>query len=127
MFRDVLDGVILVAMLFAGHHHALAGDELYSPGFTHTWAAFPIAIGVLILLYRDRAWLAFVLAGVLFNLHALTAAYLLAMLLVWAVWEHGTNGWTSRGHGRAAHATGEGAFGARDTGRMPGATGELRG
>lgn len=87
MFRDVLSGMLMILLLFAGHHHALAGDELYSPGFTHTWAAFPIAIAVLVLLYRDWPLLAFVLAGLLFNLHALTAAYLAAMMGLWALWE----------------------------------------
>lgn len=83
IFRDRLAGIMVVLMLFAGHHRALGGDDLYSLGFTHTWAVFPLAIGTLILFYRERLWAAFILAGLIFNLHALTAGYLMAMMGLW--------------------------------------------
>lgn len=86
IFNERLAGLIAIVFLFAGHHDALAGDGLYSLGFTHTWAVFPLAIACLVLLYRDQHVLAFLLAGLLFNLHALTAGYLLVMMGCWAAW-----------------------------------------
>lgn len=80
-------GAALVLLLACGHHRALAGDELYSIGFTHTWAVFPLAIGALALLYAGRYVWAFALVGVMFNLHALTAAYLMVMFCAWAALE----------------------------------------
>lgn len=80
IFRSHSSAVAAACLLVAGHLHALAGDALYSPGFTHTFAALPIAVAALALAYRGKwAW-AFVVAGLLFNLHALTAAYALLML-----------------------------------------------
>ena len=80
-FRSTTSGLVAAAMLVAAHHHALGGDDLYSPGFTHTYAVFPLAIAALALAYRGRHALAFLGAGILFNLHALTGGYLLALLL----------------------------------------------
>lgn len=77
--RDVT-ALLTLLLLVAGHHHALAGEELYSPAFTHTYATFPIAILALVFLYQDRWRLAFVTTGILFNFHALTSAYLMAFL-----------------------------------------------
>lgn len=90
MFSDRLSGGIAVLMLVAGHHRALGGDDFYSTGFTHTWAVFPLSIAALLLFYRGgRRGLvaAFVLAGIIFNLHALTAAYLFALFAMWGAWE----------------------------------------
>ena len=84
---------ILVVLMLAGHHKALAGDDLYSIGFTHTWAVFPLALLALVLLYKEWHLLAFALVGVIFNLHALTAGYLLAMFLAWAVVDYRVPGW----------------------------------
>lgn len=75
MFRDFRAGFVAVLLLLGGHHRALAGDDLYSLGFTHTWAVFPVAIASLALLYRRHYTWALLVAGVAFNLHALTAAY----------------------------------------------------
>jgi endo-1,4-beta-xylanase len=72
-------GPVAMLLLAAGHHRGLAGDDLYSSGFTHTWAVFPIAVAVLALFYRNKTVVAFALAGLIFNLHALTAAYLVVM------------------------------------------------
>jgi endo-1,4-beta-xylanase len=80
-------GIVMVLLLLGGHHRALAGDEMYSLGFTHTWAVFPLAIVAILLLYRGWTMAAFALAGAIFNLHALTAAYLGAMFGFWAACE----------------------------------------
>ncbi|HVT82056.1 MAG TPA: endo-1,4-beta-xylanase [Phycisphaerae bacterium] len=69
-----------VVVALAGNLQALAGDGLYSRGFTHTFAALPMAVAALALAFRGRWVLAFALAGVLFNIHALTAAYTALML-----------------------------------------------
>jgi GH35 family endo-1,4-beta-xylanase len=87
MFKNRWAGIFLMLFLLAGHHVALAGDALYSIGFTHTWAVFPLAIAAIALLYADRYFLAFALAGLIFNLHALTAAYLFVMFGAWAAIE----------------------------------------
>src|SRR5688572_14510747 len=87
MFKSRAAGVVLLLIMLAGHHRALAGDDLYSVGFTHTWAVFPLAIAAIALLYKDRYFLAFALLGVIFNLHALTAAYLFVMFGAWAALE----------------------------------------
>ncbi|MEX1088280.1 MAG: endo-1,4-beta-xylanase [Phycisphaeraceae bacterium] len=81
LFNDELAGLIAALVLLAGHLHALAGETLYSTGFTHTWATFPLALAVLALYARGWVVAALALAGLLFNLHALTAAYVLAMVL----------------------------------------------
>ncbi|MGA2496347.1 MAG: DUF6798 domain-containing protein [Tepidisphaeraceae bacterium] len=79
IFNDSLAGLIMVLLTITGSHQALGGDSIYSIGFTHTWFVFPIAIIAMGLFYREKKLSAFVLAGVLFNLHALTAAYLAFM------------------------------------------------
>ena len=93
MFNSRASGIVLVLLMLAGHHHALAGDDLYSLGFTHTWAVFPVAICAMLLFYRQWYWAAFALVGVIFNLHALTAGYLLVMFLAWAVIDYRPLGW----------------------------------
>ncbi len=80
IYRSHATAIAAAALLVAGHLHALAGDTLYSQGFTHTFAALPLAVAALALAYRGKWVWAFLLAGVLFNLHALTAAYTLLML-----------------------------------------------
>jgi hypothetical protein len=83
IFHSHASGLAAAALLVSGKLHALAGDGLYSEGFTHTFVALPLAVAALALAYRGtvRSWIgAFALAGVLFNLHALTAAYTLLML-----------------------------------------------
>jgi hypothetical protein len=80
IFRSHASAISAAALLVGGHLSALAGDSLYSMGFTHTFAVLPLAVGALALAYRGRWVWAFALAGALFNLHALTAAYTLLML-----------------------------------------------
>ena len=82
-----------VVLLLAGHHHALAGDDLYSTGFTHTWAVFPLAILALMLAYRDRLVAAMAVAGIIFNLHALMAGYLALPLGLLALIDLRERGW----------------------------------
>ena len=93
MFRDHWSGLVLGLMLLAGHHRALAEETLYSAGFTHTWAVFPLALTALALLYANRPAWAFALAGVLFNLHALEAAHLGAAMGFWAITTLREHGW----------------------------------
>jgi GH35 family endo-1,4-beta-xylanase len=93
IFKDRASGVVLVLLMLAGHHRALAGDDLYSVGFTHTWAVFPLAILAMVLLYKQWHLAAFALLGLIFNLHALTAGYLLFMFLAWAVFDYRRPGW----------------------------------
>jgi len=80
------DGVALIAiaLLLAGHHQALAEQSLYSTGFTHTWAVFPLTLAALALLYNDRPFAAFALAGLSFNIHALEAGQLALVMGFWA-------------------------------------------
>lgn len=80
IFRSHSAALVGVLVLLAGHHDALAGDGLYSTGFTHTYFVLPFAVAALALAYRRRMLWAFALAGVLFNIHALTAAYALLMI-----------------------------------------------
>jgi hypothetical protein len=80
IFRSHSAALAGAALLLAGHHEALAGDGLYSTGFTHTYVALPFAVGALALAYRRRMLWAFALTGLLFNIHALTAAYALLMI-----------------------------------------------
>ncbi|MBI4026961.1 MAG: beta-galactosidase [Verrucomicrobia bacterium] len=69
-------GFVAMMFLLAGHHHALAEEILYSTGFTHTWAVFPLALAALACFYADRYYIAFAFAGALFNFHALEAGYI---------------------------------------------------
>lgn len=90
IFDDTAAGLLTAVLLLAGHHHALAGDTLYSPGFTHTFAVFPLAIAAIALAFRRRYALALLLTGAMFNLHALTAGYVLVLVLAaWASEEEG--------------------------------------
>ncbi len=73
-------GLITILILLAGHHQALAGETLYSAGFTHTWAVFPLSLCALALFYRERYAAAFLLTGLIFNLHALEAGHLLLIM-----------------------------------------------
>jgi GH35 family endo-1,4-beta-xylanase len=87
IFKSHAAAFVTVLLLLAGHHRALAGDTIYWAGFTHTWAAFPLAILALVFLYRDKLFWAFALTGLMFNIHALTAAHLGFMLAFWATFE----------------------------------------
>ena len=96
IFKDRASGIVLALLMLAGHHRALAGDDLYSLGFTHTWAVFPLAIWAMMLLYKERHLAAFALLGIIFNLHALTAGYLLVMFMAWAIFDYRRPGWKWR-------------------------------
>ena len=85
MFRSRAAAVILVICWLAGHHQALAEQMLYSTGFTHTWAVFPLTLAALALLYADRPLAAFALAGVAFNFHALEGGQLALVMAGWGV------------------------------------------
>ena len=85
MFRSRGATVILITFLLAGHHHALAEQMLYSTGFTHTWAVFPLTLAALALVYANRPLAAFALAGLAFNFHALEAGQLALAMSFWAV------------------------------------------
>jgi len=93
IFKQRAVGIVVALLLLAGHHRALAGDDLYSAGFTHTWAVMPLAIAAMLLLYRGWALAAFALAGVIFDLHALTGAYLAFMFGAWAVCDRAAVRW----------------------------------
>lgn len=80
MTRSRWAGLVCAFFLLAGHHQALAGEGLYSAGFTHTWAIFPLSLLSLYLFFRDRHVPAFLLAGLIFNFHALEAAHLFAIM-----------------------------------------------
>lgn len=81
------------ALLLAGHHQALAEQALYSTGFTHTWAVLPLVVAALALFYRGRHTAAFLLAGLVFNLHAIEGAQLGAVLGFWGLCEVRVLGW----------------------------------
>ena len=85
LFRSRWATGLLVAFLLAGHHHALAEQMLYSTGFTHTWAVFPLTLAALALLYANRPLAAFALTGLAFNFHALEAGQLALVMGFWAV------------------------------------------
>jgi GH35 family endo-1,4-beta-xylanase len=80
LFRDPWVAFVTFLLLLAGHHQALAGATLYSPGFTHTWAVFPLSLLSLGLFYRRRYLSAFALAGATANLHALEAGHLALLM-----------------------------------------------
>ncbi|MEI6084953.1 MAG: DUF6798 domain-containing protein [Verrucomicrobiota bacterium] len=85
MFGSYWPGLVACLFLLAGHHRALAEQTLYSTCFTHTWAVFPLTLAALAMLYRDRPFAAFTIAGVCFNIHALEAGQLAIALTTWAV------------------------------------------
>jgi len=80
IFRNQLSALAAVAVFLPGHLQALAGEALYSPAFTHTFVALPIALAALVLGFRGRWYWAFGIAAALFNLHALTSAFAMLML-----------------------------------------------
>ena len=84
LFRSRGAAVILSVCWLAGHHHALAEQMLYSTGFTHTWAVFPLTLAALALVYAQQPLAAFALAGVAVNFHALEAGQLALVMAFWA-------------------------------------------
>jgi uncharacterized membrane protein len=80
IFKSHTAALVAAGLLVAGHHRALAGEWLYTAWFTHTLVALPLALVALALIYRGRIVLAFAVAGFLFNIHALTAAYAILMM-----------------------------------------------
>ena len=75
-------GLICLIILLAGHHRALAGAELYVAGFTHTWFSFAVAVWSFVFLWQKRFTWSLITVGLLFNIHALMAAYAAFFLLV---------------------------------------------
>jgi len=61
IFRYRRTGFVAIVLLLAATQGA-GRDDLYSTGFTHTWAVFPLAIAAMALAYRDRYAMAFLLA-----------------------------------------------------------------
>jgi len=80
MTRNSWSIILCFLILLAGHHQALAGETLYSPGFTHTWAVFPLSLFALFLFFRDLYAAAFLVVGVIFNFHALEAGHLVLIM-----------------------------------------------
>ncbi len=80
IFKSRLAALAAVGVLVPGHLQALAGEVLYSPAFTHTFVALPIALAALVMGFRGRWYWAFGIAAALFNIHALTASFALLML-----------------------------------------------
>ena len=91
--RNNWAAVPCLIILLAGHHQALAGEALYSPGFTHTWAVFPLSLLALYLFFRDRHAMAFLLVGMIFNFHALEAGHLALIMGFGAVCDIRRVGW----------------------------------
>jgi endo-1,4-beta-xylanase len=87
MTRNPWAAPVSLLVLLAGHHQALAGELLYSPGFTHTWAVFPLSLLALYLFFRDRYATAFLLVGVAFNFHALEAGHVVLIMGFAAVYD----------------------------------------
>lgn len=85
IFRNQATAFFSCLLLVAGNLVGLSESDLYSPGFTHTWAALPIAIFSIAMLFSGRPVAAFALGGFLANIHALTACYVGAILVLWAV------------------------------------------
>jgi GH35 family endo-1,4-beta-xylanase len=60
-------------LLVAGHHAGLGEASLYSPGLTHTWFAFPLALLAVAAALHGWHLAACALAAGLFQIHALAA------------------------------------------------------
>jgi len=82
LWRSLSPGLICLTILLAGHHRSLAGADLYFAGFTHTWFSFAIAVWSFVFLWQGRFTWSLIIVGLLFNLHALMAAYTAVFLLV---------------------------------------------
>jgi endo-1,4-beta-xylanase len=93
MTRNTWTALVCLLLLLAGHHQALAGEALYSPGFTHTWAMFPWSLLALYFFFKDRHLAAFLLSGLIFNFHALEAGHLLLIMSFAALFEVRRVGW----------------------------------
>jgi hypothetical protein len=72
---------LAMALLVAGHHAGLGEANLYSPGLTHTWFAFPLSLAALAASLAGRHALACGLAAALFPIHALAALGVAALAL----------------------------------------------
>lgn len=75
LFGELWSGIICSLMVLIGQHHALAGADIYSIGFTHTWLSIPWMMWCLVIFWQQRHIMAGLLLGLLFNIHALHAAY----------------------------------------------------
>lgn len=75
LFRNHFVALLTVILLIAGHHNGLAESPLYSPAFTHTWAAFALGLAAILCLIRKHFYAACIISGILFNIHALMALF----------------------------------------------------
>ncbi|HVX86736.1 MAG TPA: DUF6798 domain-containing protein [Phycisphaerae bacterium] len=80
LFKDVRVVLATLLLLLAGQHAGLAGVTLYSQGFTHTWAVFPLSLLALAFFFRGWYLAAFALAGASANLHALEAGHVALLM-----------------------------------------------
>jgi GH35 family endo-1,4-beta-xylanase len=92
-FRRERTAFIAVLLLAGGHHAALAEADLYSPLFTHTWVAMAGGVACLALMAWGRALSACAMAGLLFNLHALTATTVIGLCGLWMLANPRRHGW----------------------------------
>jgi GH35 family endo-1,4-beta-xylanase len=93
LFRRERAAFLAVFLLAAGRHAGIAESDLYAVGFTHTSVAFALGVAALALLAWDRPLPAFALAGALFNLHALTALYVMVLGAAWSLSRVRAYGW----------------------------------
>lgn len=84
MFRRPQAGVVAMLLLLSGLQPVLAGDTMYSAGFTHTWLSYAWGLVALAMVFQGWLLAAAVVLGLLVNVHALEAGYLSIMVGFWA-------------------------------------------
>ncbi|NRA39786.1 MAG: endo-1,4-beta-xylanase [Planctomycetes bacterium] len=75
LFGEIWSGILASFLLIIGIQHGLAGADVYSLGFSHTWFSIPCMLWVFIAQWRKNYVTAGVILGLLFNIHALHAVY----------------------------------------------------
>jgi GH35 family endo-1,4-beta-xylanase len=93
LFRRERTAFVAVLFLAAGQHAGVTESDLFSPVFTHTWVAFAWATLALALLSWNRVLPACALAGLLFNIHAITALVAMAFCGLWLLASPARHGW----------------------------------
>jgi hypothetical protein len=87
VFRDWRVAIFTMLLMLGGQHAGLAGATLYSQGFTHTWAVFPLSLLALGFFFRGWYLAAFALAGASANLHALEAGHVALLMGFAGLWQ----------------------------------------
>lgn len=84
---------LLSTVAFIAPHLGFAGFPLFEFSLLNRTAALPVALGAILLYLRGRPGWAFLLLGLLFNIHVITVNFVVAMFGLDCLWRWRAGGW----------------------------------